>query len=96
MAVRVTGIRTGTTTAENPHLGIVSFRWINEQTQQSGMTDLHAMYDWIVNKTGRAYINDKEGNPVYLFGATTSSGEKYIRAAKDQTWTNDLLEIQKF
>lgn len=95
--IKIIGIRKQPGIYENPHLGIISFRWVNEQTQVTGETGLAGMYDWIVNKKGQAYIRDAQGTPVYIFGAISSpSGQPYIRTIKDGVWTDDLLDIPLF
>lgn len=74
------------------HKTIDSFGWVNESTQTTGDTSRETMYDWIVNQRGSAYINI-EGENIFLFGASTPSGEHYVRAAKDGKWSDDLLKL---
>jgi hypothetical protein len=93
MAVRITGIRQAPGTHENPHLGILAFAWILDETQQTGITDLSIMYDWIVNRNGRAFIRDASGAPIYVHGAVSPSGKPYLRTVNNQQWTNDLLNL---
>jgi hypothetical protein len=92
MSVKITAIRRGVGRAENPHVDIQAFQWINEETQRIGVTDLTNMYDWIVNKEGKAYVM-KEGRPVYIFGATTDAGEPFLRTVENQQWTDDLINL---
>jgi|GEM_PF-1453552 len=77
---------------DEPHLGVTAFKWVNEQDQTTGETSLRAMYDWIVNKKGKAFIRDSQGNQVFIFGAiSNTTGQQYLRAAQDGRWTDDLL-----
>jgi hypothetical protein len=94
--IKITGIKTASGQFEDPHLSIVSFKWVNEQDQKTGETARQSMYDWIVNKKGKAYLVDQQGNTVYLFGVVSSSGQTYIKAAKDGAWTEDLLQVTKY
>lgn len=73
------------------HLTIENFKWVNEQSQQQGVSSRAAMFDWIVNKHGKAYIK-KGDNTIFVFGANIPSGQ-YIRALVDEKWTDDLLEL---
>ena len=92
--VRITRVRKQL--GNNSHLGLMSFQWINEQTQQTGQTDLPNMYDWIVNKKGQAYIRDTEGNQIAIFGAVSPNGQTYLRAVKNGAWSDDLLNLPTF
>jgi hypothetical protein len=74
------------------HRAIESFEWVNDRTQTAGNTPKEAMYNWIVNQRGSAYINVDREN-IFLFGVSTTPGDHYIRAAKNNTWTDDLLKL---
>ena len=74
------------------HKTIDSFDWVNESTQVKGNTSREVMYDWIVNQRGSAYIY-AGGENIFLFGTSTTSGEHYVRAAKNGEWVDDLLEL---
>lgn len=89
--VRIIGVKKQP--GNSTHLGISQFRWINEQTQQTGQTDLPNMYDWIVNKKGQAYIRDTAGNQIAVFGAVSPNGQTYLRAVKNGAWSDDLLTL---
>lgn len=92
MSVKITAIRRGANRADNPYVDIQAFQWINEESQRIGVTDLSNMYDWIVNKEGKAYVT-KDGRPIYIFGATTAAGEPFLRTAENQQWTDDLINL---
>jgi hypothetical protein len=94
--VKIINIRKQPGTYENQHLAIVLFRWVNEQTQVTGQTDPLGMYDWMVNKKGQAYIRSDQGNTIYVFARTSSTGQPYLQAAKDGVWTDDLLNVPVF
>lgn len=76
------------------HLSISNFEWINEQNQKTGTSSRDLMFDWIVNKKGRAYIK-KEDKNIFIFGANAPAGQ-YIRSIEDGKWTDDLLELPEF
>lgn len=77
----------------NQHLSIAVFGWINEQTQQVGQATRASMYDWVVNKKGKAYVRGSDGTPIYLFGAVSPLGDTFLRTIRDQKWTDDLLSL---
>lgn len=53
------------------------------------------MFDWIVNKGGKAYIiNNNE--TILVYGALSPTGVQYIRTIKDGKWTDDLLSLPEF
>ena len=76
------------------HKTIDTFEWVNETTQKKGQTSREEMYNWLVNQKGSAYITIG-GENIFLFGAITPIGEKYVRAAKNGDWSNDLLELSQ-
>lgn len=95
MSVRITCIKKDNDNPENPHLSIKSFNWINEQSGVTGESTLPVMYDWVVNKGGKAYIRNSQGILIYLFGALTPSGTPYLRAVHDKKWTDDLIKLEE-
>lgn len=75
------------------HLSIKDFKWVNEQTLQSGVSSLEIMFDWIVNKKGVAFIKVGE-ETIFVYGAYSPSGKKpYLRCLKNGNWTNELLDL---
>ncbi len=76
------------------HLAMESFTWLNPATQRIGSASRETMYDWIVDKQGKAYVVKQDGQFVYIFGAIFN-GKKYIRTAENRTWTNALLDLQR-
>lgn len=76
------------------HLAMVNFIWIDEQSQKRGTTSREMMYDWIVNKQGKAFVQKTDGGTAYVFGAI-HDGKFYIRTAENKVWTNELIELQK-
>ena len=96
MAVRITAVKPKVLPTEliAAHAAMESFTWINEQTQQTGETPREAMYDWIVNKKGRAYVKNANGDSVFIFGALTPTGTPYIRTAEGGKWTDLLIGLE--
>ena len=74
------------------HKAIEFFDWVNDVTQEKGKSTREVMYNWIVNQKGTAYIS-VGGENIFLFGASTVSGEHYVRAAKNGEWSDDLLSL---
>lgn len=100
MAIRIVGIspKTRAIAPSNSipaHLAINVFKWVNEQNQTAGESYRTSVFDWIVNKKGKAYIKNGD-ETIFIFGANASSGEQYIRALKDGVWTDDLLSLPEF
>ncbi len=97
MAVRIIRIQPRQDPASNDpvlaHLGITSFQWINEESQQSGVASRELMFDWIVNKKGRAFIRKTDNTTIPIFGVRTATGQQYIRTVENEQWTNDLLSL---
>jgi hypothetical protein len=98
MAVRIIGIAPKKTPQPSDsvvaHLSIENFKWINEQSLQSGVSSLSTMFDWIVNKKGQAYV--KKGDKIIsVFGAYSPVGKPYVRCIVDSKWSDELLELQE-
>lgn len=93
MAVRITCIKKSGGFHENPHVAIESLGWTNEATNESGRSSRLEMYDFVVNKKGQAYVTDNYGNTAYLQGATSASGNQYVRTVSDGKWTDNLLSL---
>lgn len=95
MAVRIIKIKPkiNPTDPVLAHLGIVNFQWINEENQQTGTSSRELMFDWIVNKKGKAYIRKLDGTTVPIFGAKTPQGQQYIRSVENEKWTDELIAL---
>ncbi|TSC89718.1 MAG: Uncharacterized protein G01um10143_208 [Parcubacteria group bacterium Gr01-1014_3] len=96
MAVRITHIAPKIvpvpTYKVQAHLTIENFKWINEQSLESGLSSRTTMFDWIVNKKGQAYI--KVGDTIIsVFGAVSPTGQQYIRCIKGNQWSDELLDL---
>lgn len=71
-----------------------NFIWVDEQSQKRGIASRDLMYDWIVSKQGKAFVQKRNGETAYIFGAI-HDGKKYIRTAENKVWTDELVELQK-
>ncbi|OGG61304.1 hypothetical protein A3C87_03810 [Candidatus Kaiserbacteria bacterium RIFCSPHIGHO2_02_FULL_49_34] len=69
--------------------------WEDNSTLNKGTTTRQNMFDWIVNKKGIAYVEDR-GNKIPVYGAVTPDGKKYIRTVRDNAWTDELLNLDGF
>ena len=60
MPLQITGIHKMNNEFENPYLAINSLMWIDDTTQNRGITTREVLFDWI-NDNGLAYIIDDDG-----------------------------------
>ncbi|KKU68705.1 MAG: hypothetical protein UX89_C0002G0030 [Parcubacteria group bacterium GW2011_GWA2_47_16] len=97
MAVRITEIAPKITPRpENvvvAHSSIQNFKWVNEQTLQTGVSSLPVMFDWIVNKKGQAFVKIGNNLPVPVFGTVAPTGQQYLRCLRNSSWSDELLEL---
>jgi hypothetical protein len=92
MPIQITGIHKTNNEYDNPYLSINSLMWVDDNTQNRGITTRDVLFDWI-NDNGMAYIVDDEGNKYNLITATTKSGFKYVRTVLDETKSDKLLNF---
>jgi hypothetical protein len=95
MAIRITCITKDSGNHENPYVAITELGWINDQTNATGRSTRIAMYDWIVNQNGYAYVKDVYGNTAKLIGAISSKGNKYVKTVADETQSDNLLKLNE-
>jgi len=95
MTVRITCINKDGGNHENPHVAITDLGWIEDGTNDEGKSSRLAMYDWIKNKGGKAYVRDAYGNTAWVGTAETVTGTKYVRTYRDSTWTDNLLALME-
>ena len=93
MSVRITCIKKDSGNHENPYVAIESLGWIEDGTSKTGNNTRLEMYDWVVNKNGRAYVKDAQGNVAYLVGAISPRSNKYVKTVADETKTDNLLKL---
>ena len=92
MPIQITGIHKTNNEYDNPYLSINSLMWVDDNTQNRGITTRDVLFDWI-NDNGTAYILDEEGNKAKLLTATTQNGYKYVKTAFDETKSDKLLNL---
>jgi hypothetical protein len=92
MPLQIIGVHKTSDVHDNPYLAINSLMWIDDHTQNRGITTRDVLFDWI-NDNGLAYILDDEGNKSKLLTATTKSGLKYVRTVFDETKSDRLLSL---
>jgi hypothetical protein len=100
MAVKIIAIepKPNTVTSEDQaisaHISIKQFKWLHEETAKVGTSSQEIMFDWIVNKKGRAYVNVKDSK-FFVYGTKTAAGQQYIRCLDPvtNTWTNEMLSL---
>lgn len=95
MAVKITCIKKDSGNHENPYTAISSLSWISESTGAQGSSSRLDMYDFVVEKKGRAYVTDKYGNKADLIGQVTSRGTKYVKTKADDVTSDNLLKLSE-
>ncbi len=92
MPLQITGVHRTSDNYDNPYLAINSLMWIDDNTQNHGITTRDVLFDWI-NDNGTAYILDDDGNKFKLLTATTKSGYKYVKTVFDESNSDRLLSL---
>ncbi len=81
---------------ENPYTAISNLGWINESTGEKGNSTRLDMYTFVENKDGDAYVKDpNDGSKVYLIGAISSRGTKYVKTVPNDTEADNLLKLPR-
>ncbi|HED05340.1 MAG TPA: DUF3892 domain-containing protein [Ignavibacteria bacterium] len=94
MAVKITCISKDSGNHENPYTAISNLGWVNESTGKKGNSTRLEMYDFVENKGGDAYVKDPyDGSKVYLVGAVSSKGTKYVKTVPNDTEADNLLKL---
>lgn len=93
MSVRITCISKAGGDRDSPYEAISHLGWINEETKDSGNSTRLAMYNWIKDTGGYAYVRDGVGNTVRVGTAVSARGTKYVRTHRDKVWTDNLLSL---
>jgi hypothetical protein len=92
VSIRITDIRlSGDTT----HQHIVRLWWTNPSDGNTGDNSRAEIVSWIENKSGKAYVEDGNGNRVDVHVTAPARGEKYLRTYADGVWTDNLLALPK-
>jgi len=92
MPLQIIGVHRTSDVHGNPYLAINSLMWIDDHTQNRGITTRDVLFDWI-NDDGMAYVLDEHGNKFRLLTATTKGGLKYLRTVFDETKSDRLLSF---
>jgi hypothetical protein len=90
MSCRITGIRKSGG-ADNPHEAISHYRWVDEQTNQTGITTRTEMVAYI-DRGGTAYVRDNLGT-VNCYVNTSRAGTRFLQTYSDNRWTDNLLDL---
>lgn len=93
--VRITCISKDGGNHQNPHEGIASFGWVNEETRAKGQSSRAQMLYFLESQNGKAYVKDIFGNDVYIRIWVAASGIKYLRTYVDGKWSDNLLSLQE-
>jgi hypothetical protein len=91
MSVRITCV-TKPGGNQNPHTAITRLGWLNESSNQRGISTREELWQWIKNG-GEAYVKDALGNIVRVGADVNEHGTKYVRTYADGKWTDNLLAL---
>jgi hypothetical protein len=92
MAIRFTAIRLSGGTQ---HEHIVRLWWVNPADGSTGDHSRADLVDWIENRHGKAYVEDRLGHRVDVYVVRPGFGAKYLRTKSDGVWTNNLLALPR-
>ncbi len=92
MAVRITCINKSNGWHENPFVAIDHLGWVNDQTGQGGRSTREAMYDWVVNQGGIAFVTAGAAT-ADLIGLISLRGTRYVKTRADSTDRDNLLKL---
>lgn len=91
MAVRIIAIRKDHGNHYNPHEAISHYKWLNEQSGESGIADRSSMVDW-VERGNQAYVSSKDGT-VNCYVNQSPTGTKFLETRADSRSSNNLLNL---
>jgi hypothetical protein len=93
MEIRITSIQTDESGHENPYVAISHFRWLNESNDNTGTVSRIALYNWITENDGVAYIKDDNENKIKLLAEVSNNGDKYVKTVIDNAAFDILLSL---
>lgn len=90
MAVRIIAIRKPGDNY-NAYEAISHYKWLNEQTGESGIANRPNMVGW-VERGNQAYVSSQEGT-VSCYVNTSAAGTKFLQTNADDRSSNNLLNL---
>ena len=93
MAIRITHRRMSPGGTRHEH--IVSVKWTNEGSGESGSNTVAEIVDFIDNKNGKAYVAEG-GTRIDVGTVHPHQGHAYIRTFRDSTPTDNLLHLPTY
>ena len=94
MAIQITCINKDSGNHENPYTAISNLGWVNDSTGNAGKSTRLEMYNFVEIKNGKAYVKDPyDGSKVFLTGAVSSKGTKYVKTLPNDTENDNLLKL---
>ena len=90
MAFQITGIRKPGG-ASNTHAAISYYRWQDDLSDKSDITERLTVVSWVEGGTG-AYVTDGT-NKVWCRVRQNEYGTKYLQTVADGKWTDNLLAL---
>ena len=94
MAVRITCIRKSGGYHENPYVAISQLGWVNDASGQTGESTREAMYDFVENQRGEAYVQSGYSR-ARVFGAISARGTRYVKTEPNNTVADNLLKLME-
>lgn len=79
------------------HEHITNILWIPSDDQGAqAKSNTRAEIVAFVEKGGKAYVEDDDGDVAYLGVRVSSAGNKYVQTYADGIWTDNLLALPRF
>ena len=93
MSVKITCIKKDGGNHENAYTAISTLSWLNESTNQTGVSTRLEMYNFVMVEKGVAYVKDRYGNVSNLMGEISSRGTKFVKTHPDSVLSDNLLKL---
>lgn len=95
MAVRCIAIRLSKGGQRHEH--ITHILWVPSNNQGAkGTANTRAEIVAFVEKGGKGYVEDDDGDVAYLGVRKTANGTKYVQTYADRIWNDNLLALPRF
>lgn len=93
MTIRITCINKEHGHHQDPHHAISYLGWVDDVTGNADKSTRLAIYEWIKNQDGQAYVLDRFGNKAFLAARQNANGTKFVQTYADRVWTDNLLSL---
>jgi len=90
MAFQITGIRKPGG-ADNPNEAISHYRWRDDSSDKSGITERFTVVDWVESGI-KAYVADGS-RKIWCQVRKNENGTIFLQTVADGQWSNNLLSL---